>query len=69
MTESERVWARLKATAEKLAACEDCPSPSYALAIVDQIIRDERAGTTPLEAREYFAVELRRMIASHLPAA
>jgi hypothetical protein len=62
LSDAERIWIRLKVHAAEMARLEEVPSTRRALGIVDRIIREEHAISTPEEAREYFATELQRMI-------
>ena len=62
MTETERVWARIKRTARKLAAKGRIPNTREAEGIVSGIVRDEKADPPPHEAVTYFAGELQGLI-------
>lgn len=62
MTQFEKVWSHIQATAEKLAFGKQNPSPWTAKQIVMRIIREERAETPPADALEYLARELRSLV-------
>lgn len=61
LSDSERIWSRLKTIAAALSTRDAALDEDEARSIVDRVISEERATSTPPEAREYFATELRRM--------
>jgi hypothetical protein len=66
LSDAERIWIRMKDTASQMAATDGrALSMKHALAIVGQIIHEERAQGTPDEARYYFAEELLRMVSEY----
>lgn len=65
MTETERVWACIKVTAQKFATVHRTLSPHSAEKIVSNIIREERAERPPPEALTYLAGELRTFITQY----
>lgn len=62
MTETERVWARIKGTARKLAGLGRKLNIHEAERIVSSIIRDEHAEVPPREAVAYLAGELQGFV-------
>lgn len=64
LNDAERVWKRIKLAAADKAARRKTLTATQARIIVDEIIREERASEIPREAREFYAEELTRMLAS-----
>jgi hypothetical protein len=62
LSDAERIWSRLKSIASGMSGRSLPIDDLQARIIVDRIISEERATSTPLEAREYFASQLRSMI-------
>jgi hypothetical protein len=67
-TDIDRVWLRMKDIAKRLAQQDAMPSVMHARGIIGQLIREERASSTPPEACEYLAAELRRMVGENKSA-
>ena len=63
LREVERVWIRVKDLAADLAARSEVPSADTAWAHIERIVHEELAFSAPVEAREFFAHELRQMTA------
>jgi polyhydroxyalkanoate synthesis regulator phasin len=63
INEAERVWIRLKDAAAQLVEDKQSINESEARRIVDEIVREENAISTPAEARDFFAIEFLRMTA------
>lgn len=60
--EAERIWTRLKVVAATAKEQNTTIGEHEAYVLVDSIVHDEHAPSTPREAREYFAKELRAMV-------
>ena len=58
MTDMERVWARIKKTADELAARNQFVSPATAKNIVADIFRTQHADRPTVEALEFLSSEL-----------
>ena len=63
LREVERVWLRVKDCAAVSSQRHEPLSYDTACFMVETIVREELAFSTPFDAREYFARELRRMSA------
>jgi hypothetical protein len=61
LSDPERIWGRLKDVASGMAARDFGITDLQAGLIVSRIIEEERAFSTPPDARDYFAAELMRM--------
>jgi hypothetical protein len=62
LSDQQRIWNRLKVAAAAALAEHVTMTEAEARLLVDKIVHDEHAGSTPPEAREYFARELQAMV-------
>ena len=58
MTEMDRVWTRIKHTAQECAGCNEFLNSQRAESIVSTIMRDEQIRQPPREAMDFLTAEL-----------